>query len=89
MIRRKLLIVTAITGYVLIAACSDTTAPKRFAPGTSPAAAILGAPCAAPGTGMAGALNMLHDAKMFTVPMVRDAAQGNAGMFHAVAVSGC
>jgi hypothetical protein len=44
---------------------------------------------AAPGTGLVGALNMLRDAKMFTVPMLRDAPQGTAGMFHAVAVSGC
>jgi len=32
---------------------------------------------------------MLLDKTMVTVPMARDAAQGNAGMFHAVAVSGC
>jgi hypothetical protein len=36
-----------------------------------------------------GALNMLHDPTMAATPMARDAAQGNAGMFHAVAVSGC
>jgi hypothetical protein len=36
-----------------------------------------------------GALNMLHDDTMRTIPMVRDAAQGNAGMFTAVGVSGC
>jgi hypothetical protein len=44
---------------------------------------------AAPGTGLVGALNMLGDPTMLTVPMVHDAPQGNAGMFHAVAVSGC
>ena len=42
----------------------------------------------APGTGLVGACNMLLDKTMVTVPMARDAAQGNAGMFHAVAVSG-
>lgn len=56
-------------------------------------AAAIGAetsrPCAAPGTGLPGAFNMLHDETMFTIPMARDAEQGNAGMFHAVAVSGC
>ena len=36
-----------------------------------------------------GALNMLHDATMFTIPMAHAADQGVAGMFHAVAVSGC
>jgi len=36
-----------------------------------------------------GALNMLHDATMATIPMTHDAAQGNAGMSTAVAVSGC
>ena len=47
------------------------------------------ASCPAPGTGLPGALNMVHDATMLTIPMTHDAAQGNAGMFHAVAVSGC
>jgi hypothetical protein len=32
---------------------------------------------------------MLQDATMFTIPMARDADQGNAGMFHAVDVSSC
>ena len=44
---------------------------------------------AARGPAYCGALNMLHDATMATIPMTHDAAQGNAGMFHAVAVSGC
>lgn len=47
------------------------------------------AACPAPGTGYAGALNMLHDATMWTIPMTRDALQGNAGMFGAVANSSC
>jgi hypothetical protein len=42
---------------------------------------------AATGPAYCGALNMLHDPTMMTVPMVHDAPQGNAGMFHAVAVS--
>ena len=46
-------------------------------------------PCPAPGTGLPGALNMLHDATMITIPMAHDAAQGNAGMFIAVDNSGC
>lgn len=60
---------------------------------------VLGAPilaphpaeaaCPAPGTGYAGALNMLHDPTMSTIPMTRDAPQGNAGMFTAVANSSC
>ncbi len=45
--------------------------------------------CPAPGTGLAGALNMLHDPTMWTIPMARDAAQGNAGMFNAVSNSAC
>jgi hypothetical protein len=45
--------------------------------------------CPAPGTGLPGALNMLHDATMLTIPMTHDAAQGNAGMFLAVDNSGC
>jgi hypothetical protein len=43
----------------------------------------------APGTGFVGACNMLIDPTMFTTPMTVDAAQGNAGMFGAVAHSGC
>ena len=43
----------------------------------------------APGTGLTGACNMLLDPTMATVPMTHDAAQGNAGMYHAVDVSGC
>jgi len=45
--------------------------------------------CPAPGTLWAGALNMLHDATMMTIPMARDAAQGNDGMFTAVGNSAC
>lgn len=45
--------------------------------------------CPAPGTGLPGALNMVHDATMLTIPMARDAAQGNAGMKTAVTNSGC
>lgn len=45
--------------------------------------------CPAPGTGLSGALNMLHDATMWTIPMSRDAAQGNAGMFTAVGNTLC
>ena len=93
MIRRKLLIATAIIASVVITACSDVTAPKKLVPAGLPAATIGSAeasrPCAAPGTGSVGALNMLNDPTMFTIPMVRNAPQGTAGMFHAVAVSGC
>jgi hypothetical protein len=42
----------------------------------------------APGTGFIGGCNMLRDLSMGTVPMVRDAPQGNAGMFIGVAASG-
>jgi hypothetical protein len=45
--------------------------------------------CPAPGTGLPGALNMLHDGTMVTIPMAHDAAQGNTGMFIAVGNSGC
>lgn len=39
--------------------------------------------------GWCGALNMLHDSTMGSVPMARDNPNGNIGMFHAVDVSGC
>jgi hypothetical protein len=46
-------------------------------------------PCPAPGGGYAGALNMLHDATMGTIPMTRNNPNGNAGMFRAVSNSAC
>jgi hypothetical protein len=92
MIRRKLLTATAIIASVVITACSDSTAPTEMQ-----TSGLLGRAsfaegsrqCPAPGTGLPGALNMLRDPTMFTIPMARDAEQGNAGMFHAVDVSGC
>lgn len=46
-------------------------------------------PAVAPGTGLAGACNMLLDAKMWDTMDVHTAPQGDAGMFRAVDVSGC
>ena len=57
--------------------------------GAAPSTAQASGSCPAPGTGLPGALNMLHDSTMLTIPMARDAAQGNAGMFIAVDKSGC
>ncbi len=99
MIRHRPLILSAIIATALITACSDMTAPKNLVSGSLPRATIL-APttvageeasrtCPAPGTGSPGALNMLHDPTMFTVPGARAAEQGIAGMFHAVDVSAC
>ena len=51
--------------------------------------AMAGAAVAGPGPSAVGACNMLRDATMGSIPMVRDAEHGNAGMFHAVDVSGC
>jgi hypothetical protein len=59
------------------------------APATLSAMPAGAASAPAPGTGLTGACNMLHDATMLTTPMAVDSAQGNAGMFLAVAVSGC
>ncbi len=42
--------------------------------------------CPAPGTGLPGALNMLHDAGMFTIPL---SPKGDAGMWTALGRSGC
>jgi hypothetical protein len=92
MIRHKLFIATATIATGVITACSDITAPtdmqtQKFA--ERPLFAEGSRPCVAPGGGFPGALNMMHDPTMLTVPMVRDAPQGNAGMFRAVAVSAC
>ncbi len=42
--------------------------------------------CPSPGTNLPGALNMLHDAGMFTIPL---APQGDAGMWIAVINTYC
>ncbi len=42
--------------------------------------------CPSPGTGLPGALNMLHDAGMFTIPL---SAKGDAGMWIAVINTYC
>jgi hypothetical protein len=91
MIHRKLLIATAIIASGVITACSDTTAPTEMqSTGLAGRVSFVEAStCPAPGTGLPGALNMVLDPTMFTIPMERDAAQGNDGMFHAVDVSGC
>jgi hypothetical protein len=89
MIHCKLLVATAIVASVLTTACSDMTAPAEIqAPGLA-SFAEGSRPCPAPGTGLPGALNMIHDATMLTIPMARDAEQGNIGMSRAVAESGC
>jgi hypothetical protein len=48
---------------------------------------VEAATTAAPGPAFCGALNMVHDGTMLTIPMTHDAAQGNAGMFIAVGKS--
>lgn len=77
----KKLLISTIIALLVLSAMSGTA----FAGYPTEA----GRQCTAPGGGYSGALNMLHDATMWTIPMARDAAQGNAGMFHAVDVSGC
>lgn len=68
---------TAVAGVIAAASLAVTSFPAAAA--TAPA----------PGTGLTGACNMLLDPTMVTVPMTHDSAEGNAGMFRAVAVSGC
>jgi len=92
MIHRQLFMATATIASVVITACSDMTAPAEMQPlGLAGRTSFLetSRQCPAPGTGLAGALNMIHDATMLTIPMARDADQGNAGMSRAVDVSGC
>jgi hypothetical protein len=90
MIRRKLIIATAIIGSGIITACSGTTDPTETQPSRLVASFAEGSrPCEAPGGGYPGALNMLHDPTMASIPMQRDAPQGNDGMARAVARSSC
>lgn len=77
----KKLFISTIIALLVLGVLAGTAFAER------PAEA--GRPCPAPGGGYAGALNMLHDATMWTIPMARDAPQGNEGMFRAVEVSGC
>ncbi len=55
----------------------------------APRTARASGTCPAPGTGLPGALNMAADGTMLTIPMARDAAQGNAGMKTAVVNTAC
>ena len=71
----KRLVLAIVSSAILLVAVAGT--------------ALAEPPGAAPGTGFVGACNMLLDKTMVTIPMARDSAQGNAGMFHAVDVSGC
>jgi hypothetical protein len=92
MIGPKLLITTVILASGVLTACSDMTGPaepeiEKFAGGALFAQGSR--PCVAPGGGYPGALNMLHDPTMASIPMQRDAPQGNAGMERAVAQSAC
>jgi hypothetical protein len=92
MIHRNLLMATAILASVVIAGCSNMTAPAEMQPpgiAGRPSFDAASRQCPAPGTELPGALNMVHDPTMLDIPMARDAAQGNAGMSRAVNASGC
>ncbi len=75
--------VRSIKGWRMLFALVLVLAAAILAPHPAEAA------CPAPGGGYAGALNMVHDATMLTIPMTHDAPQGNAGMDTAVANSSC
>ena len=70
----KRLVLAIVSSAILMVAMAGAAAAA-----TGPAA----------GTGLVGACNMLLDKSMVATPMDRAAPQGIAGMFHAVAVSGC
>ncbi len=60
------------------------------APALAPVPAEASGPvCPAPGTGYAGALNMVADPTMDHTMEYHTAPQGNAGMFRAVANTAC
>jgi hypothetical protein len=88
MIGPKLLIATAILAFGVLTACSDTTGPADTQSELR-ASFASSRQCPSPGTGLAGAENMLHDPTMLTIPMLRDAPQGNIGMFRAIDESAC
>lgn len=91
-VRTLLAVPTLVGAALLIAGCSDVTSPtgpSAAARRSGFATATADKVCPAPGTGRAGALNMLLDPTMRSVPMAQDAPQGNTGMFRAVDESGC
>ena len=92
MISHRLLIAAASIASVVTTACSDITGPIEMQARElvgRPSFVETSRPCPAPGGGFPGALNMLHDRTMLSIPMERAADQGIAGMFHAVDVSAC
>ncbi len=68
MIRRKLLIATAIIGSVSITACSDTAAPKKVVPGLAAAevAAAEGARSLSESSLRSGALHVTKECSQYT-----------------------
>ena len=68
MIRRKLLIATAIIASVVITACSDSTAPKKVVPGLAAAelAAAEGAPSLSESSPRSGALHVTKECSQYT-----------------------
>jgi hypothetical protein len=74
---------TRWAGRVALAA---TTGAVLLTLASAPVAAHT---CPAPGTGLPGALNMAAGGAGMEHAMSVDAPQGNAGMFRAVANSGC
>lgn len=75
-----------VTGRLAVGVGTVATAVAALLTAAASAQAANGP---APGSGLIGACNMLVDPTMATVAMTHDAPQGDAGMFRAVAVSGC
>ncbi len=74
----KRIVVSILITLLLLAVLANTAFAAQ--------AAEASGQCPAPGTGLPGALNMLHDAGMFTIPL---APQGDAGMWTSLGRSGC
>jgi hypothetical protein len=75
---KKKMLVAVVLALVLFVLVSPILSPR-----TAEAA------CPSPGTGYAGALNMLNDAKMWDTMYAHVPPQGWAGMFTAVTNSAC
>ncbi len=69
---------------VLVALAVVLVAPSLASP-----AEASGRMCPSPGTGLAGALNMVLDPTMDQIMADHTADQGNAGMYRAVENSAC
>lgn len=78
-VKKELAILIVLAALVLVLVAPSLAVQPAEAAGV----------CPAPGTGLAGALNMAHDATMLETMADHTAPQGDAGMVRAVTNTAC